>query len=67
MVSTFLVISIVVPIIVIAAFRNRQMEIIEVGFRQEMEADVVDVEDEQSHRQHAQPPPRRGRHGNQSQ
>ena len=46
MVVTILVISIVVSVVVIGTFRLRDMKVIEVSFRQEVEADVVEMKDE---------------------
>jgi hypothetical protein len=55
------VVSVVGPVIVNVAFSNASVKIVEVSFRQEMVANVTDVEDEQQHRQDTQPPGGRSR------
>ncbi|PYM15760.1 MAG: hypothetical protein DME18_03380 [Verrucomicrobia bacterium] len=62
-VITLMVIAIVVSVIVSGAFSNGDGEIVEVRFGQEMEANVIDVEDEQHHRQYTHPPTCRSRLG----
>ena len=52
-------IAVVVSIIVSDVFSIGDGKIVEVNFRQEMVGNVIDVEDEQRHRQHTQPPTRR--------
>src|SRR5438046_9423125 len=54
-------IAVVVSIIVNGAFGEGDVKIVEVSFRQEMEGNVIDVEDEEQHRQRTQPPGRRRR------
>jgi hypothetical protein len=53
------VVVVVVAIVVNGAFLNRDVNI-EVSFRQQMEANVMNLEHEQQHHQHTQPPTRRG-------
>ena len=53
------VIAVVVSVMVSHAFSDGDVKIVEVSFRQEMEGNVIDVEDEQHHRQHTQPTARR--------
>ena len=55
------VVSVVGTVIVSVAFSNASVKIVEVSFRQEMVANVTDVEDEQQHRQDTQPPGGRSR------
>jgi hypothetical protein len=55
------VVSVVGPVRVNVAFSNASVKIVEVSFRQEMVANVTDVEDEQQHRQDTQPPGGRSR------
>lgn len=43
------VVAIVVNVIVSVAFRNGDVNIIEVSFRQQMEANIIDLEDKQHH------------------
>ena len=54
------VINIVVAVIVSGAFRNRDVNVIEVSFTQQMEANIMDLEHEQQDDEHAQPPASRG-------
>ncbi len=56
-------IAVVVSIIVNGAFSDGDVKIVEVSFRQKMVGNVIDVEDEQHHRQHTQPTARRSRLG----
>lgn len=54
------VIAVVVNVIVSGAFPNYDVDV-EMIFCQQMEANVMNLEDEQQHHQHTQPPTRRGR------
>ncbi len=56
-------IAVVVSIIVSDAFSIGDVKIVEVSFLQEMEGNVIDVEDKQSHCQDTQPPAHRSRLG----
>ena len=55
-VSRVVVVMMPVAMIMIMAFRNGDARIDEVRFGQQMEANVMDLEDEQSRHQRTQPP-----------